>query len=278
MSSLSPKPLKVGVVQMQSADDVSANVRAALLSIRRLADQGCRLICLPENALFFRIEKNANFDTRVNLQEDYWAEFVAVAKKTATHILVGSVPYSTGQQKPANTTIWVKPSGELSPCYDKIHLFDVDVKGAPPVRESDVFSHGHEPKVIDIEGWRVGLSICYDMRFSELYTYYRKHDVQLILVPSAFLVPTGQAHWHVLLRARAIESQCFVVAAAQAGEHKSASGSTRHTYGHSLIIGPWGDILAESNKAGPDELIFELNPESIIKVRAQIPMASHRRL
>jgi predicted amidohydrolase len=161
--------------------------------------------------------------------------------------------------------------------YVKTHLFDVDVEGAPPVRESDHFVGGGGPATVELKGWKFGLSICYDLRFAELYLKYAE-AVDVILIPSAFLVPTGQAHWHVLVRARAIENQCFVAAPAQSGEHTSvASGPSRRTFGHSLVVDPWGAVLLDMEHA-PGAAVVELKRDLIEKARRQIPMQGHRRL
>lgn len=270
----------MGLVQLQSNENIESNVDAALKAIERIAQKQCDLISLPENALFLRLDRAPNQTVQFDLKEKFWPRFLALAKTYNTNILVGSIPLlSHGLSgKPTNTTIWVSSDGAINGVYDKIHLFDVDVEGAPPVRESDSFSPGNKPAIIEVKGWSIGLSICYDLRFSELYQKYAAEEVDLIMVPSSFLVPTGQAHWHVLLRARAIESQCYVVAAAQSGEHKSATGRTRHTYGHSLVVAPWGEILADLSESGPAETVVELTPERISKVKLQIPMRNHRRL
>jgi predicted amidohydrolase len=178
----------------------------------------------------------------------------------------------------SNSTVFLNPNVDPHVVYSKIHLFDVDVEGAPPVRESDHFVNGSGPALIDFRGWKLGLSICYDLRFPELYLNYAQ-KADLILVPSAFLVPTGEAHWHVLLRARAIESQCYVAAPAQSGEHVSHldSGQVRKTYGHSLIVDPWGRALEEM-ASGLDIRTVELSRTPIEKARRQIPMKAHRRL
>jgi deaminated glutathione amidase len=210
-----------------------------------------------------------------DLTEKFWEKFKDWAKAERCEILVGSVPFKESGFI-SNATVRVTANA-VSCVYRKIHLFDVDVKGAPPVRESDNFKHGTATNIIEIKGWKIGLTICYDLRFSELFAKYARAGVHLILVPSAFLVPTGKAHWHILLRARAIESQAFVVAAAQSGTHKSGK-LKRQTYGHSLVVEPWGQILRESKKAGPDAFVVELDPTALTRVREQIPMADHRRL
>ncbi len=294
MTTAPRAPLRVGIVQMQSTEDVESNIEAALSAIERVAKKGCDLISLPENALFLRINRAADKPMQFDLKESFWQRFSELSKKYKTHVLVGSVPYKSAARdgsdggtakssaepsaKPTNSTIWIKPDGSLLATYDKIHLFDVDVVGAPPVRESDTFSHGRDPKIIEINGWRIGLSICYDLRFSELFRQYALAEVDLILVPAAFLVPTGEAHWHLLLRARAIEGQCYAIAAAQAGEHKSQTGHSRRTFGHSLAVAPWGEVLFELKENGPAEGVVELTPDRISKVRSQIPMKNHRRI
>lgn len=271
--------LLVGLVQMCSTDNVDENVDSALTAMKAL--RGCDVICLPENALFLRMKKDAGAITTVfDLTEPFWERLGDYAKTQRTHILVGSVPYKgerTGRL-PTNSTIWIKSNGDIERAYDKIHLFDVDVMGAPPARESESFSHGSAPQIIEINGWRIGLSICYDLRFAELYSWYAAHDVHALMVPSAFLVPTGEAHWHTLLRARAIESQAFVVAAAQSGGHQNARGETRETFGHSLVVDPWGKLIAEVETSGRAEVAVELDPARLAQVREQIPQSSHRRL
>ncbi len=268
--------LLVGVAQLSSTDNVDDNIENILRALKALS--GCRLICLPENSLYLRLSKEPDDGPRpFDLNEDFWAAFRQFAAQNKAHLLIGSVPLK-GHGKPTNSTIWVSPSGEIVNAYDKLHLFDVDVKGAPPVRESDFFMAGKSPRIIEIDGWKIGLSICYDLRFADLYNYYAEHEVDLLLVPSAFLVPTGEAHWHTLLRARAIESQAFVVAAAQSGGHQNLRGQSRDTFGHSLVIDPWGEVLVDIEKRGPAEVAVELDQDRLETVRAQIPQFSHRRL
>jgi predicted amidohydrolase len=272
------QPLRIGVAQTCSTDDVAANVDAALAAVARL--KGSDLIVFPENALFLRMDRGPTL-TEFDLSEKFWVQFQEAAKRQRAHVMIGSVALQSAalksRGKPTNSTIWIDTEGAITAPYSKIHLFDVDVEGAPAVRESDAFAHGEKPRLVEINGWRVGLSICYDVRFSNLYHEYARQNAHLILVPSAFLVPTGQAHWHTLLRARAIESQAFVVAAAQSGGHRGANGKTRETFGHSLVIDPWGAVLAELASADAAEKLIQLDPDLLTKVWRQIPMASHRR-
>lgn len=177
-----------------------------------------------------------------------------------------------------NSSMLITPEGEIHPTYQKMHLFDIQLDGQAPLKESDVFRHGHAPHIIEVDGWRLGEAICYDVRFAELFSQYARKEVDLILLPAAFLVKTGEAHWEVLLRARAIESQSYVVAAAQGGTHQGCRGGTRETYGHTLIVDPWGAVVGQVEKLGPGVTIVKLSRERIEAVRRQIPMKFHRRL
>ncbi len=172
----------------------------------------------------------------------------------------------------------ISPFAEPRIVYKKIHLFDITLEGQKPIRESDVFTNGEMSTVFEIDGIKFGSSICYDIRFAELYNLYAKQEVDVILIPAAFLVKTGKAHWDVLLRARAIENQSYVLAPAQTGKHQSTSSEqSRETYGHTTAVGPWGDVI-ECLSDGMDILFVNIDPENCRAVRRQIPMNSHRRL
>ena len=161
--------------------------------------------------------------------------------------------------------------GAIRARYDKMHLFDADVSGEA-YRESDLIRAGDTPKMTNIEGWNVGMSICYDLRFPELYQHYSAQGCHVLTVPSAFTVPTGKAHWKPLLRARAIENQCYVLAAGQWGTHPGG----RRTWGHSMIVSPWGEVL-ESKKEGDAVLIADMSCSVLESIRHQFPVLSHRR-
>ena len=177
-----------------------------------------------------------------------------------------------------NASILIDPVHGLSVVYKKIHLFDIELAGQKAIRESDSFAHGLWPSVWSYEGLLFGSSICYDVRFAELYSKYAKQEVDVIVIPSAFLVPTGRAHWEPLLRARAIESQAYVLAPAQCGLHQSKHhDGARETYGHSMIIDPWGEILS-LKESGVGLIYADLNTERVRSVRKQIPMKNHRKL
>jgi predicted amidohydrolase len=204
-------------------------------------------------------------------------ELAELAKSKKIWLHLGSLPLRE-QGELSNASVLISPTGEVKCSYQKIHLFDISLPDQVPVRESDVFKPGSQPQILEINGWHIGQTICYDLRFSELFNWYAQHSVELILVPSAFLVPTGKVHWEILLRARAIESQAYVVASAQAGHHIGKAGGSRDTFGNSLVVDPWGQIIAQGKPEGPQTLLVMLDMDKVQSVRRQIPMKNHRRL
>jgi predicted amidohydrolase len=273
--------LNVAVCEMTSSDDVEANIKQILQLLSSLSNSNSfDLICFPENSLYFRLLGNKV--PGLALDDHRLAPLRNWAKLNQCYLHLGSVPLLI-DNKTYNASLLIDPGGTVTSPYQKIHLFDVDVEGQKRIRESDVFCGGKTPSVFEVKGWRIGSSICYDLRFAELYNQYGKAEVDLILVPSAFIVPTGRAHWEILLRARAIENQCYVLAAAQGGRHKSLaqadSNETRETYGHSMIIDPWGLILSEVLSPDSERVLTAvLNKSRIKSIRAQIPMSQHRKL
>lgn len=269
--------LVVAVMQMTSVDDVDTNLKQMESLIQEaLRNDQVKFICFPENCLFFRVvegEKIPGF----SLSHPAFAVLSELAKKYNVYLHLGSVPL-TLEGHLYNSSVLITPAGELRPTYQKVHLFDIHLEGQKPIRESDVFRHGLKPNIIEIEGWRIGEAICYDLRFSELFSHYAHHEVDVILLPAAFLVKTGEAHWEVLLRARAIENQSYVLASAQGGTHRGVKGGTRDTYGHSLAVDPWGALIGKVEGTLPGMILAKLYREKVSSVRLQIPMKSHRRL
>jgi deaminated glutathione amidase len=187
---------------------------------------------------------------------------------------LGSAPVQSDDgRKFANRSIIVAPDGMIRARYDKMHMFDVDLATGERWRESAAYLGGEGPVAVQTPMGLMGLSVCYDLRFPDLYSAYAKAGVDILAIPSAFTVPTGKAHWHVLLRARAIEAQAFVIAAAQSGKHEDG----RETYGHSLVIDPWGDILLDMG-AGEGLGVVDIDLSRISEVRAQIPARTNRRV
>lgn len=271
--------LSVAVCQLTSVDDYKTNETRMLELLARLEPDVPDIVCFPENALYLRVREGApvpavEADSEIFRNLSQWA----VRNKSTIHI--GSVPLRRGVRI-YNSSILLTDDGAVHANYQKIHLFDVDVHGEKRVRESDTFTHGAEPCVFAVKGWTFGSSICYDVRFSELYLHYSKLGVDVILVPAAFLVATGRAHWEILVRARAIECQSYVLAAAQGGKHDGVEGGQRSTYGRSMIVDPWGEVVAscpENFQENDRILRAVLKRELIERVRAQIPMKNHRRL
>jgi predicted amidohydrolase len=278
--------LGVAVVQLTSANSVKSNeatVRQALVEIA--ARGGTKLVVLPENVWFLRLvdgEQLPDFSDA----SDFHREIQDWVEKNDCAVVFGAVPVSralSGEMKPFAATVVFEPGKQWHVPYTKVHLFDVDVAGHKPVRESDHLIGGMKPMVWSFRGWKFGCAICYDVRFAELFSVYAKQAVDAIFLPSAFLVPTGRQHWEILVRARAIESQAYLLAPAHSGDHIDQSGrgaSIRKTYGRSMVIDPWGRILgaAQVERSGTEILYAELSRDEISKVRTQIPMKDHRRL
>lgn len=268
--------LKVAVCCMNSLDDIGENLSLIERFSREASIAGAEIVFFPENALFMRVKEGSEvpFFTEGDPNLSAIQQF---AKSHKINIHLGSVPFKI-QNKVYNSTLLVTDLGNLQVLYSKIHLFDIQLQGQAPIRESDVFSKGNSGAVFEYKSWRFGQSICYDIRFSELYKKYADAAVDVILIPAAFLKKTGEAHWHVLNRARAIESQCYVISSAQGGVHKSRkfSGLERETFGHALVVDPWGNVEIDNNQPNSIQ-VFELSKEKIKTVRMQIPMAEHRR-
>lgn len=273
--------LVIAAAQMTSIDDVDANVMQieALLedifSAKEKTDRP-RLVCFPENCLYFRIIEGEKIEG-FTLAHPALKRMAELAQEYSTHLHLGSVPlYVDGHLY--NSSVLVTPDGDLLPTYQKMHLFDIQLEGQKPIRESDVFRHGQQPHILNIDGWKVGEAICYDLRFAELFSRYARQEVDAILLPAAFLVKTGEAHWEILLRARAIESQSYLIASAQGGSHHGGRSGVRETYGHTLVVDPWGAVAGQVEKRAPGYTIVKLSRERLESVRKQIPMKFHRRL
>lgn len=264
---------------MTSTDEVAANfenIKKMIKDIKSLKPE-TRVAFFPENSLYMRVKEGESV-AGLEPVDAVFADLRKLAMENNLALHLGSVPLRHLGQL-TNSSVFIDRDGNMQTTYSKIHLFDIELEGQKPIRESDVFKHGERPSVLHFANWSFGQTICYDLRFSELFSAYAKQSVDAVLVPAAFVQKTGEAHWHVLLRARAIESQCYVIAAAQAGEHRSQrTGTTRKTYGHSLVVSPWGEILAEGSADHPEILLVALDKGTIAKVRRQIPMQGHRRI
>ncbi len=269
--------MKIALAQLNSTDDIETNLQTILKFIRDAAEQDDKpkLVVFPENSLYFRV--NTTDLPKTADDAKVWSQLQSQAKQLKINIHLTTALADT-DGKIYNGSVLIREDGTLEIIYRKVHLFDIALTGQKAIRESDVFAGGSKPSTFLIDNVKFGNSVCYDVRFSELYATYAKQEVDVILVPAAFLVKTGEAHWDVLLRARAIESQCYVLAPAQAGTHKSTtSDNQRETYGNTMAIGPWGEVL-QRKSSGVGLMFIEVNKHTIETVRQQIPMKSHRRL
>ncbi|UXR65283.1 carbon-nitrogen hydrolase family protein [Bdellovibrio bacteriovorus] len=269
--------LVVAAIQMTSVDDVATNVTQMEELLREaFKNASPRFVSFPENCLYLRLKEGEKIEG-MTVSHPAFAQLADLAKKHNTYLHLGSVPlYLEGHLY--NSSVLITDQGDIHPTYQKMHLFDIQLDGQAPLRESDVFRHGQTPSMIEVDGFKIGEAICYDVRFAELFSQYARKEVDVILLPAAFLVKTGEAHWEILLRARAIENQSYVIAAAQGGTHHGLRGGTRETYGHTLIIDPWGTVVGQIEKRTPGVTISKLTRDRIESVRRQIPMKFHRRL
>lgn len=262
--------LRVGLAQMTSTSDMAANIAAAEAMIREALAQGAQWVLTPEATSLLAYDRD--YLRRTVRPEDAdraLARFREIASELGIWLLIGSLPLSDGD-KIANRCFMIAPNGRIAARYDKLHLFDVDLGEGRVYRESAAYTAGSTGELVETPWGLVGLSICYDLRFPHLYRRYAQAGARFLTVPSAFTPWTGEAHWHVLLRARAIETGCFVLAPAQVGEH----GGGRATFGHSLVVDPWGRILGDGGDA-PGLLVVDLDLDEVETARRKIPSLRH---
>ena len=262
-------------IQLNGNSDEPACLEQATALIDEAAARGARFIATPE-ATNYLGPHDEKVRRAADLEGDVPRHFAALAERHGVHLLLGSFNEACDEpHRCYNTSVLFDPSGSVLASYRKMHLFDVDVSDEVRFQESATCKPGDEVVVADTELGAIGLTICYDMRFPELYRALRDGGAQLLAVPSAFTVTTGRDHWYPLLRARAIETQCWLVAPAQWGAHDD--GGLRNSYGHSLIIDPWGHVVA-SCPDGPGIAMAEIDLDRVERVRRSMPVASHRRL
>jgi predicted amidohydrolase len=267
--------MRVSVCQMRSGEDVAANVATAEGLLNLAADGGADLAALPE--VFTYLGRSSGRAAAAEPVPGPTTERLAViARERQMWVLGGSVLESDGGRV-FNTSVLFDRSGELVARYRKIHLYDVELPDQRPIRESDTFTAGEQLVTHATEQARLGLSICYDLRFPELYRGLMVLGAEVLCVPSQFQHTTGTAHWEVLLRARAIENQCFVVAPGQWGAF-GREGSNRRSYGHSMIVDPWGRVLVEAPEEGDGVFGTDLDLTELHDIRTRLPALQHRRL
>lgn len=264
----------VGVVQMNSQGDVGENLDRAATLCAQAAERGAQMVVLPENFAFFGADadKAGVAESLTEPSGPIAERLQEIASAHGIWIVGGGMPErSEHPARPHNTCVVVAPDGRLAASYRKIHLFDVEISDGATYRESDFTTAGSEPCVLDVAGIPTGLSVCYDLRFPELYRALTARGAKALVVPAAFTLVTGKDHWHVLLRARAIEAQCYVLAAAQWGSHPEG----RRTFGKACIVDPWGEIVAQASE-GEGVALAPLSLARVDRVRAQLPSLRHQ--
>ena len=266
--------MRIALHQMTSCIDPMRNASDMQDAIAKAADNGAVMYFAPEMALL--VDRDRARARKYMADESHSMALQSLIAAAARHriwVHIGSMPIlDDGAEKLANRSIIISPDGAIAARYDKMHLFDVDLASGETWRESSAYVGGEQPVVVQTPLGQMGLAICYDMRFPDLFSAYAKSGVDVLTLPSAFTVPTGEAHWHTLLRARAIESAAFVIAAAQCGVHEDG----RQTYGHSLVVDPWGTILLDMGDL-PALACVDLDLDAIKRVRQQIPVHANRR-
>jgi len=264
---------KVACVQMNAARDLAPNIAAASTLIREAKAAGAQFILTPENTGWIEPKRPLQLEkAKPEAEHPGVPAFQALAAELKVWLLIGSLSVKLDASTCANRSFLFDPQGGIAARYDKIHMFDVDLANGETYRESATFRPGERAVTADLPWGRLGLSVCYDLRFAYLYRALAQAGASFLTVPSAFTVPTGKAHWHVLLRARAIETGCYVFAPAQCGAH--AEG--RKTYGHSLIVAPWGEVLAD----GGEEvgiIYADVDPAKVAGARNMVPALRHDR-
>jgi deaminated glutathione amidase len=266
--------VRIALFQSRTGIDPEANAERVVAAIDQAASEGAAMLFTPEmSGLLDRNSDRAMGNIRVEEEDQVIAAARNAAHARAIWVHLGSIAVLTEGGQLANRSFVIDPRGEIRARYDKIHLFDVDLPTGESWRESNTYRHGQEAVVVTgTPVGTLGLAICYDLRFPALFARLAEANADVIAVPAAFTVPTGKAHWEVLLRARAIEAGLFVIAAAQSGHHEDG----RTTYGHSLVIDPWGEVLLDMGD-GAGVKVAEIDLKRITDVRSRVPAIIHRR-
>ena len=264
---------KAAMIQMRSGLQPGANIDAAVRYIGDAKSAGAEYVLTPEMTNILAANREQLFAVAVEEEADpSLATLREVARKLRINVHIGSLAIRISPDRAANRSFLIDSKGDILARYDKIHMFDVDLAGGESYRESRNYRPGELAVLADLPWGRLGLTVCYDLRFPALYRALAEAGATMLAIPSAFTKQTGEAHWHVLIRSRAIENGCFVFAAAQGGRHENG----RDTFGHSLIIDPWGRIIAEGGTE-PGVIVAEINPAEVANARARIPSLQHGR-
>jgi predicted amidohydrolase len=270
---MSAGTFKAAMIQMRSGLTPGANSDDAVRMIGEAKSAGADYVLTPEMTNILAARREQLFSVVVEEEADAsLATLREVARKLGIYVHIGSLAIKISPDRAANRSFLIGPKGDILARYDKIHMFDVDLAGGESYRESRNYRPGELAVLADLPWGRLGLTVCYDLRFPALYRALAEAGATMLAIPSAFTKQTGEAHWHVLMRARAIENGSFVFAAAQGGKHENG----RDTYGHSLIVDPWGSIIAEGGTE-PGVIMAEINPAEVAGARARIPSLQHGR-
>lgn len=271
--------MKTALLQLTSSDDPKKNLGIVRKMMQQAADQGAGFVLTPE--VTNCISSNRDHQKAVLAVQEDDATLAGLrdeAARLGLWLLIGSLALKTtdADGRFSNRSFLVAPDGEIQAWYDKIHMFDVQVSEAETYKESAGFRPGERAVLADAGFARIGLTVCYDIRFPHLHRTLAQAGAQILTVPAAFSPVTGAAHWEPLLRARAIETGCYVLAPAQTGLHPSSTGGTRRTYGHSMVISPWGDVLADAGTS-PGITFVDLDMDAVAQARARVPALTHDR-
>jgi len=263
----------VACIQLRTGNDVADNIKTVTGFIREAAAKGADYIITPETSHLMEMNSKRLFASTAHESEETAIQlFADLAAELKVWLHIGSLAIKLSDTKVANRAYVFNPEGKIAATYDKLHMFDVDLSGGESYRESKNYQPGDHAVTVDMPWGRVGLTICYDLRFPQLYRTMAQNGAGYLTVPAAFTKNTGKDHWHILLQARAIENGCFVFAPSQGGTHENG----RKTYGHSLIISPWGDILAEADE-DPGIIMAKIDPALIVEARTRIAALQHDR-
>ena len=261
------------MVQMRTGLLPEPSLEQGIKLVREAVAQGAEYVLTPEVSNMMQLNRTALFELLKSEEDDASLDaYRALAKELKIHLHIGSLALRFSEDKAVNRSFLIGPEGNVLASYDKIHMFDIDLPGGESYRESSNYQPGETAVISDLPWGRIGLSICYDVRFPSLYRALAESGAAFLTVPSAFTKKTGEAHWHTLLRARAIENGCFVFAAAQCGLHENK----RETFGHSLIIDPWGEVLAEGG-VEPGVFLAKIDPSRVETSRNAVPSLQHGR-
>jgi predicted amidohydrolase len=268
-----PESFRAALVQLRSGRDANKNIAEACELIRQAAAKGADYIQTPENTSLMELDK-ARLAALLKPEagNPALAAFTDLARQLNVYLHIGSLGIGLDDGRIANRSFLITPAGRIAARYDKIHMFDVDLGNGEVYRESASYAPGTEAIIADLPWGGLGMTICYDLRFPGLHRALAKAGAKFLAIPAAFTRVTGEAHWHTLLRARAIEAQCFVFAAAQGGCHENG----RETFGHSLIISPWGKILAEAG-TDPGVIVADIDLHALDEARRRVPSLGHDR-